>query len=250
MRLMLIGNIPWTVERAIREDGFAADNVSDEGAADTGLRAGTYGIALYSPSSLARGLELLKKWRSDETKAHIIVLTDQAHAHEKVDALNSGADDYLTKPVDLSELLARVRAVARRELRMHAPIIRVHDLEIHKEGRTVRRGGRNIHLTPREFDLLHFLASHRGTVVTRSMICQKLYDGEYCVGSNVVDVYIRYLRSKIDEGFDPPLIGTRWGYGYFLRDETDQNVRRRARRAPARQAPVRQASRDRTGKKA
>ena len=102
---------------------------------------------------------------------------------------------------------------------MKSPILRVFDLEIDTASRTVKRAGKAIHLTPREYALLQFLAFHRGKVVTRSMIWEHLYDEHDENTSNVVDVYIRYLRNKIDKDFDPPLILTRWGEGYMLRGE-------------------------------
>jgi DNA-binding response OmpR family regulator len=98
-------------------------------------------------------------------------------------------------------------------------VLRVHDLEIDTAARTVKRAGQPIYLTPREYALLEFLAFHRGKVVTRSMIWEHLYDDQDETISNVVDVYIRYLRNKIDKGFEPPLILTRWGEGYMLRGD-------------------------------
>jgi len=114
-----------------------------------------------------------------------------------------------------------MRALIRRGHQVKDPILRVHDLEIDTAARTVKRGGQSIHLTPREYALLQFLAFHRGKVVSRSMIWEHLYDEHDENTSNVVDVYIRYLRTKIDKGFDPPLILTRWGEGYMLRGEDD-----------------------------
>jgi DNA-binding response OmpR family regulator len=144
------------------------------------------------------------------------VLTARGSIEDKVKGLDSGADDYLTKPFELEELLARLRALIRRGHAVKDPIIRVHDLEIDTASRTVRRAGQVIHLTPREYALLEFLAFHRGKVVSRPLIWEHLYDEQDESTSNVVDVYIRYLRQKIDKGFDPPLIITRWGEGYML----------------------------------
>ena len=104
---------------------------------------------------------------------------------------------------------------------MKDPVLKVHDLEIDTAARTVRRAGQVVHLTPREYALLEFLAYHCGKVVTRSMIWEHLYDEYDENTSNVVDVYIRYLRNKVDKGFDPPLILTRWGEGYMLRGGDD-----------------------------
>jgi DNA-binding response OmpR family regulator len=149
----------------------------------------------------------------------VLVLTARNSIDDKVKGLDSGADDYLSKPFRLEELLARIRALIRRGHQAKDPILRVHDLEIDTAARTVKRAGKEIHLTPREYALLQFLAYHRGKVVTRSMIWEHLYDEHDENTSNVVDVYIRYLRNKIDKGFDVPLILTRWGEGYMMKGE-------------------------------
>jgi DNA-binding response OmpR family regulator len=125
----------------------------------------------------------------------------------------------LTKPFELEELLARLRALIRRGHQVKDPLLKVHDLSIDTSARTVKRAGKSIHLTPKEYALLEFLAFHAGKVVTRSMIWEHLWDEHDESVSNVVDVYIRYLRNKIDKDFSPPLILTRWGEGYMLRAE-------------------------------
>jgi DNA-binding response OmpR family regulator len=168
------------------------------------------------------GFSLLKKWRRNGLSSHVLMLTAKSSIDDKVHGLDLGADDYLTKPFQLEELFARLRALIRRGHQVKDPILRVFDLEIDTAARTVKRGGQTIHLTPREYALLQFLAYHRGKVVTRSMIWEHLYDEKDESTSNVVDVYIRYLRNKIDKGYEPQLILTRWGEGYMLRNAADQ----------------------------
>jgi DNA-binding response OmpR family regulator len=165
------------------------------------------------------GLSLLQGWRREGLTTHVLVLTARGSIDDKVRGLDFGADDYLTKPFELEELLARLRALIRRGHQVKDPVLRLHDLEIDTAARTVKRAGQPIHLTPREYALLEFLAFHPGRVVTRTMIWEHLYDEHDENTSNVVDVYIRYLRNKIDKGFEPPLILTRWGEGYMLRGE-------------------------------
>ncbi|MGF1583473.1 MAG: response regulator transcription factor, partial [Gemmataceae bacterium] len=159
----------------------------------------------------------------------ILILSGDDDTESKLKGFGFGADDYMTKPFQLEELLARLRALIRRGHNVKDPILRILDLEIDTTSRTAKRAGDSIHLTPREYALLEFLAFHRGKVVTRSMIWEHLYDEQDENTSNVVDVYIRYLRNKIDKDYHPALILTRWGEGYMLRgeaeDESDQPAR-------------------------
>src|SRR5207302_2061349 len=122
------------------------------------------------------GLALLQRWRKDGLTAHVLILSARGALEDKVSGLDSGADDYLAKPFELSELVARLRALIRRGHQVKDPILRIVDLEIDTAARTVKRGGQTIHLTPREYGLLEFLAFHRGKVVTRTMIWNHLYD--------------------------------------------------------------------------
>jgi DNA-binding response OmpR family regulator len=208
------------LKRGLEEENFAVDVADDGEEADYKARSASYdAIVLDLMLPKIDGLTLLKQWRKDGVRTHILVLTAKDTTDDKVKGLDLGADDYLTKPFQLEELLARLRALIRRSHQVKDPVLRVHDLEIDTSARTVKRAGQAIHLTPREFALLQFLAFHRGKVVTRTMIWEHLYDEYDENTSNVVDVYIRYLRNKIDKGFDPPLILTRWGEGYQLRGE-------------------------------
>jgi len=223
MRVLLIEDYKQMVralKKGLEEEGFAVDVAMD--GEEGGYKAETADydvIILDLMLPKEDGLSLLKRWRAKGLKSHVLVLTARSSMEDKVNGLDLGADDYMTKPFQLEELLARIRALIRRGHNVKDPVLRVHDLEIDTTARTVKRSGKAIHLTPREYALLEFLAYHRGKVVTRSMIWEHLYDEHDENTSNVVDVYIRYLRNKIDKDYSPPLILTRWGEGYMLRGE-------------------------------
>jgi len=231
MRVLLVEDhkpLVRALRQGLEEEGFAVDTALDGEEADIkarhttkpGTLPTTYDVIILDVMlPKIDGLTLLKRWRRDGIKTHVLVLTAQKSVDDQVKGLDSGADDYLAKPFELEVLLARLRALIRREHQVKDPVLRICDLEIDTAARTVRRGGQVIQLTPREYSLLEFLAFHRGKVATRTMIWEHLYDEQDESTSNVVDVYIRYLRNKIDRGFDPPLILTRWGEGYLLRGE-------------------------------
>ncbi|MFL5341988.1 MAG: response regulator transcription factor [Gemmataceae bacterium] len=225
MRVLLVEDNK-TLVRALRqgleEEGYAVDVAYDGEEGDFKAGTVTYdAIILDLMLPKIDGVTLLQKWRKQGMASHILVLTARGTLDDKVRGLDTGADDYLTKPFELDELMARLRALVRRGHQVKSPVLRAFDMEIDTAARSVKRAGQSIHLTPREYSLLEFLTFHRGQVVTRTMIWEHLYDEHDESTSNVVDVYIRYLRNKIDKGFDPPLILTRWGEGYMLRgDET------------------------------
>jgi DNA-binding response OmpR family regulator len=225
MRVLLIEDhkpLIRALRQGLEEEGFAVDVASDGGEGDFKARTAEYDVIILDIMlPKADGLSLLQRWRKDGLTTHILVLTARGGMEDKVKGLDLGADDYMTKPFELEELLARLRALIRRGHQVKSPLIRVYDLEIDTASRTVKRSGQSIHLTPREYALLEFLAFHRGKITTRSMIWEHLYDDRDETTSNVVDVYIRYLRNKIDKGFDPPLILTRWGEGYMLRGDEE-----------------------------
>jgi DNA-binding response OmpR family regulator len=226
VRLLLVEDQP-SLLKALRmgleEEGFAVDVAADGEDADAKARATEYdAVILDVIHPKVDGLTLLKRWRADGLKCHVLMLTARGSLEDKVTGLDSGADDYLAKPFELDELLARIRALVRRSHHVKTPVLKIHDLTLDTAARAAERAGKKIHLTPREYALLEFLAFHQGKVVTRTMIWEHLYDEYDENTSNVVDVYIRYLRNKIDKGFDPPLILTRWGEGYMLRG--DENL--------------------------
>ena len=236
MRVLLVEDqvaLVKALRQGLEEEGFAVDAALDGEEADAKARTTQYDvIVLDIMLPKVDGLTLLKRWRAAGISTHVLMLTAKGALDDKVAGLDTGADDYLTKPFELEELLARIRALIRRGHQVKDPLIKVYDLTLDTAARRVERAGQSIHLTPREYALLEFLAFHRGKVVTRTMIWEHLYDEYDENTSNVVDVYIRYLRNKIDKGFDPPLIMTRWGEGYMLRGEDDPPAPPPAGKAP------------------
>jgi DNA-binding response OmpR family regulator len=223
MRVLLIEDhkpLSRALRQGLEEEGFAVDAAVDGEEGDFKARSANYDVIILDVMlPKVDGYTLLQRWRRDGMTTHVLMLTARNSIDDKVHGLDLGADDYLTKPFQLEELFARLRALIRRGHQVKDPILRIVDLEIDTAARIVKRGGKTISLTPREYALLQFLAFHRGKVVTRSMIWEHLYDEKDESTSNVVDVYIRYLRNKIDKGYEPPLILTRWGEGYMLRGE-------------------------------
>ena len=223
MKILLVEDhklLSRSLKQALEEDGFAVDLAVAGDEADAKARGAIYDVVILDLMlPKIDGLTLLKGWRKDGFTFHVLILTAMGTLEDKVLGLNLGADDYLPKPFELTEFLARVRALVRRGHQAKDPILRIHDLEIDTGARSVRRAGKDIYLTPREFSLLRFLCYHRGKVVTRSMVWEHLYDENDDNTTNVVDVYIRYLRNKIDKNFTPPLILTRWGEGYMIKGD-------------------------------
>jgi len=163
------------------------------------------------------GLEVLRTMRDRGNATPVLVLTAQDAVEFKVDALRMGADDYVTKPFAMAELLARVEAIGRRPKSLTPPVIQIADLRIDTGSRVVTRGARDIDLTPKEYDVLLYLAGHAGRVMSRTLITEYVWDYHFDPGTNIVDVVINRLRKKIDLGKDARLIHTIRGVGYVLR---------------------------------
>ena len=168
------------------------------------------------------GLKVLQRVREAKPSLPVLVLTGRTNVEDRVRGLDLGADDYLIKPFSFTELSARVRALLRRGTRSPASVARLADLEIDRVERRVRRAGRRIELTAKEFGLLDYLMRNHGHTVTRAMIVEHVWNLSFDSMTNVVDVYINYLRKKVDEGFDPRLIHTVRGVGYRLGAEEER----------------------------
>ncbi len=162
------------------------------------------------------GLEVLKRVREKKASLPVLILTSRNQVEDRVQGLDLGADDYLTKPFSYAELSARIRALLRRGTRAVGSVLRVDDLEINRVERIVKRAGKKFDLTPKEFALLEYLMRNAGRRVTRAMIIEHVWNLSFDTMTNVVDVYINYLRRKVDEGFASKLIHTVRGVGYQL----------------------------------
>ena len=163
------------------------------------------------------GIEILRTLRDKGNTTPILVLTAQDAVESKVQALRTGADDYVTKPFAFEELLARVEALSRRPKSMASLILEVDDLEINTNLHEVRRSGKLLELTPKEYAVLEYLVRNSGRVMTRTLITEYAWDYHFDPGTNVVDVVINRLRKKVDQGFTQKLIHTVRGVGYLLK---------------------------------
>ena len=165
------------------------------------------------------GLEILEKMRSQNNKTPVLLLTAKDSVSDRVKGLDLGADDYLVKPFAFDELLARLRALTRRQVGSATNQFQLDDLVVDCNSYTVTRANQKIELSSKEFALLEYLIRNKGVVLSREKIEQHVWNYDYDGGSNIIDVYIRYLRKKIDSGFDKKLIHTVRGAGYVLRVE-------------------------------
>lgn len=165
------------------------------------------------------GTELLDRIRKKTVSTPVLILTARDATRDKVSHFDAGADDYLTKPFAFAELLVRARALLRRGPVTRSSILKIDDLELDRLSQQVRRGGKRIALTTKEFSLLEYMLSNAGRVLSRTMIIEHVWDQSFQGLTNIVDVYVRHLRSKVDEGNGKKLIRTIRGAGYCLSDD-------------------------------
>jgi two-component system copper resistance phosphate regulon response regulator CusR len=207
--------------RGLAEEGFSVKEVGDGTDAENLLRAERFDLALVDwMLPHLSGIDLLRRMRAASDTTPVVLLTAKDAVSDRVEGLNAGADDYLVKPFSFEELIARVKAVLRRSGERPEPKLACADLELDPGTHKVTRAGREIRLTAREFALLHYLLQNAGQVLSRSKIAQAVWDHDFDTASNVVEVYIRYLRAKVDEPFPTRLIHTVRGVGYVIRCES------------------------------
>jgi DNA-binding response OmpR family regulator len=197
----------------IAYDGFFGHKLATENEFDV--------IVLDLMIPYMNGLDLCKKLREEGIKTPILILTALGTTDDKVTGLETGADDYLVKPFEFKELVARIRALSKRytDTVQLPKILKVADLEMNLDEKSVRRSGKSIDLTAKEFSLLEFLLRNKNRVVSRAEISEKVWDIHFDTGTNVIDVYVNFLRKKVDKEFDRKLIQTMVGMGYVIKSD-------------------------------
>ena len=208
------------ITEAMEDEGYSVDSCfNGADALDYALSAVYDVMILDIMLPKLDGLELVRRLRRGGNHTPVLFLTARDSVADKVEGLESGGDYYLTKPFDFQELIAVVHVMTRKYTGNRSNIYTIADLTLDVSARTVTRAGRSIELTQKEFALLEYMVRNRGVVLSREMIENNLWNYDYEGGTNVVDVYVGYLRKKMDAGFDKKLIHTVWGTGWVLRED-------------------------------
>jgi len=221
MRLLVVEDekkVASFIRKGLEEEGYAVDVAADgESGLELALDQVHDLIILDIHLPRMNGLRVLQELRREKVKTPVLLLTVRATIEDKVLGLDAGADDYLTKPFAFQELVARVRALLRRRAEAEPPVLQIADLVLDPARRTVFRGREKIELTAKEYTLLDYLMRNPGRVLTRTLIGEHVWDYDFDTATNVIDVYVNYLRKKIDAGRETKLIHTVRGVGYMLK---------------------------------
>lgn len=227
MRILLVEDEPIAAEmltKGLREQTYAVDVAMDGEAAVYQAEINDYDLIILDVMLPRKnGFEVCREVRSNGSEVPVLMLTARDDVEDRIAGLDTGADDYLTKPFDFHELLARVRALLRRGSALRPETLSVFDLRIDTRARRVSRAGREINLTAKEYALLEYLARRAGEVVGRADIAEHVWDENFDPFSNLIEVYVQRLRRKIDDPFELKLIRTRRGEGYVLADEIEDS---------------------------
>ena len=222
MRILVVEDEKKTasfIRKALQAESFAVDVVHHGLDALTAATATPFDAIVLDIMLPGRdGLSVLRQLRERKNTTPVLLLSARGEVNERVEGLNAGADDYLAKPFALAELIARVRALARRAGEPKVIVLRVGDLTLDTVTRQARRGDAVVELTAREFRLLAFLMGSAGRICGRMVILEKVWDYDFDPGTNLVDVYVKRLREKIDAGAEPKLLHTVRGVGYVIKE--------------------------------
>jgi heavy metal response regulator len=223
VRILIVEDEPRVagfIAKGLREQAYAVDIAADGEEALYHASENDYDLIILDLMlPVIDGVTVCRRLRSSGLRKPILMLTARDAVDDRVTGLDCGADDYLTKPFDFKELLARIRALLRRPRELRPQILQVADLKLNTGDHSVTRQGRPIGLTAKEYALLEFLMVRANHIVNREQIAQHVWDENFDPFSNVIDVYVRRLRTKIDKTFEPSLIRTRRGEGYMLSGE-------------------------------
>ena len=210
------------VTKKLTEEGFSVDSCFDGREAIDNVQFTEYDAAILDiMMPHADGFAVLKELRKLKKNTPVLFLTARDSIEDRVTGLDSGANDYLVKPFSFEELLARIRVLTREKHNLTENILSIGDLELNLSSHIVTRGGTEISLTSKEYQLLEYLLYNKEKVLSREKIENHIWNYDYEGGTNVIDVYIRYLRKKIDDGFPTKLIHTVRGTGYVIREENN-----------------------------
>lgn len=205
--------------KRLKEEGYGVDGCGNGNDASYYLESTSYDLAILDIMMPGKdGLSVLKELRTAKNDLPVLLLTARDAVEDRVKGLDTGADDYLTKPFAFDELLARIRMLLRRRSADKSDVLAAGDLTMELSSHLVKRAGREIALSAREFSILEVLLRNKGAVLSRSQLESHVWDYDFEGGSNIVDVYVRYLRKKIDDGFETKLIQTVRGVGYTIRE--------------------------------
>jgi DNA-binding response OmpR family regulator len=222
LRLLVVEDEPSLlsiITKRLKEEGYGVDSAKDGREGENYISSAEYDcIILDIMIPFQDGLTLLRKIRAKNISAPVLLLTAKDSIDDRVTGLDSGADDYLVKPFSFDELLARVRAMLRRHKDKKNTTLSVGDLEMDTITREVQRGGKAIELTSKEYSILEYFLRNKNRVLTKSQIAEHVWNYDFEYNSNIVEVYVRYLRRKMDEEFENKLIHTIRGGGYVIKD--------------------------------
>lgn len=222
MRILIVEDerkLSATLKRSLREVNYAVDLADNGDEALFIAESNPYDLIVLDIMLPGKdGLTICRTLRKNKNNTPVLMLTARDDEEDKVSGLDSGADDYLTKPFSYPEFLARVRALLRRGNPEKSTRLKVADLELDQATRKVQRAGKDIELTPTEYSLLEYFMLNQGQVITRTMLSEHVWDGDFDAFSNVINVYVNYLKKKIDYGHTKPLIHSFRGVGYSLKE--------------------------------
>jgi two-component system, OmpR family, copper resistance phosphate regulon response regulator CusR len=227
MKLLLVEDEPKLIsfiKRGLEENGFETDIAYDGNVGERLAKSGNYSVIILDVNlPYKNGFEICSELRKNNIHTPVLMLTALGSTEDKLHGFDAGADDYLIKPFEFLELMARVKALSKRNTDDHtvANVLRFADLILDLNTKTVKRAGKSIDLTAKEFSLLEYFLRNKKRVISRGELADKVWDINFDTGTNVIDVYVNFLRKKIDKNFPNKLIHTQVGFGYILKEASE-----------------------------